>query len=373
MVELQSSDTDRRSVASGVFVGTFAAVLALIAAFIVMDFSLASLDAREARASAARLHQEGVALMRSGNAHEAADRFATAYSIQRREVRYAIALAQANLADGRVDEAEQTLQEILPRAATSGPANLTMAQVLMRTGRVREAKSFYHRAIYGQWSADSTNMRTRARLELVALLARRHESRELLAELLPLEAIASGSLAPRQLGALFLQADSPRRALAVFRTLLRDHPDDADAYAGLGESALALGNFVTARSDLLHASRLRPDDVGLRRRLLVADSVLAMAPNVRELSSAERSSRVRALLGAVLADRQRCVGAASDALPARATGEAMLAQPEKGSADSSTTNRMLGSAAAIWATRPDSCPASPTSEPLSLVMRSLGD
>ena len=72
----------------------------------------------------------------------------------------------------------------------------------MRTGRVREAKAFYHRAIYGQWSADSTSMRTRARLELVALLARRHESRELLAELLPLEAIASGSLPPRQLGAL---------------------------------------------------------------------------------------------------------------------------------------------------------------------------
>ena len=59
--------------------------------------------------------------------------------------------------------------------------------------------------------------------------------RELLAELLPLqEEAAKDKAMQKRVAHLFLVADSPSRGAEALRDLVRQHPTDADAYAGLG-------------------------------------------------------------------------------------------------------------------------------------------
>jgi hypothetical protein len=202
-----------------VFVATFGFILLIIVALLFVDTALARVDERESRAHAANLYRDGQDLLARGDAHEASDRFASAVASNRGEPRYALALAQAMLADGRTDDARRILDDVLERIPADGAANLTMARVLVTDGRVDDAKSYFHRAIYGRWGSDSAARRTQARLELVDLLAKRRESAEMLAELLPLDASATDTAMRRRIGLLFIEAGAPERGAALLRTL----------------------------------------------------------------------------------------------------------------------------------------------------------
>ena len=90
------------------------------------------------------------------------------------------------------------MKALLDRAENDGAVNLTMAHVMMREGRVADAKAYFHRAIFGRWGADSIVRRTQARFELIDLLSRRGAPGELLAELLPLDATSPDSIALRR-------------------------------------------------------------------------------------------------------------------------------------------------------------------------------
>jgi tetratricopeptide (TPR) repeat protein len=211
------------------------------------------------------------------------------------------------LDDGRPDEAERALATVLERAQTDGRANLVMARVLARQRRMAEAKSYYHRAIYGVWGADSASQRLETRLELIRLLVRQHAQRELLAELLPIQEAGRDSLGlQRQLGHLFIQAGSPERGVEIFRKVLQQSPDDGDAYAGMGEAALALGNYRRARADFDAAARLLPDDTTIAGNLRLADTVLALDPLVRGIGLRARTARSRQLLALTLERTPRC-------------------------------------------------------------------
>jgi Flp pilus assembly protein TadD len=337
------------------FVATFAVILATIVGLLFADASLARVDERESRATAADLYDEGRALLAQGDAAEASDRFASALAMERTNTNYARALAQALLEGGRREEAERALRTLLERAESDGAANLTMAHLLVKTGRMDDAKSYYHRAIYGRWGADSAQQRLRARLELIDLLARRGDEPEMLAELLPLEASSTDAPLRRRLGHLFIQAGSPSRGAAILRDILRADPNDADAYAGMGDAALALGNFRTARADLLQAQRLRPSDSTIARRLAIADTVLALDPEARGVDDGERYLRRRMLLVRVLAELQRC-----GALPAASTAMLDSARASLVPAVPPTDEERAGDAMALraaqlWSERPAGC------------------
>lgn len=187
-----------------VFVATFLSLLALIAGFFFLDIALARADRHQSSSHAAQLYDEGNVLLPS-NPHEASDRFASAHAIARDDTRYALGLAQAMMADGRNDEAEQTLSDALAHAANDGPLNLQMARLLDRTGRVGDATVYYHRAIFGRWAADSVERETESRFELVALLARQKDQSAILAETLPLQAMLPVSSPMRHKLTLLLQ------------------------------------------------------------------------------------------------------------------------------------------------------------------------
>jgi predicted Zn-dependent protease len=264
-----------RTASTSAFVATFAVILIATALLLSLDLLLARIDRRESDAHAANEYSDGLALLASGRPGEAADMFEAAAAIDRGNVSYGLALGEALLEEGRISDAEATLKPLLDRAENDGAVNLTMAHVMLRENKIQEVKAYLHRAIFGRWGADSLARRTQARFELIDLLARSGSPRELLAELLPLEETSPDSTAlRRRLGHLFILAGSPARAAAIFREMVRRDASDADAYAGLGEAALALGNLRTARADLAEASRLRPDDANIAHKLATADTVL---------------------------------------------------------------------------------------------------
>jgi tetratricopeptide (TPR) repeat protein len=296
------------SVAS--FVGTLAGVVLLIGVLLAFDLVLMRIDRRESARHAAAEYETGRELLRAGRPSAAADHFAAALVIARDSVSYALALGQAQRQEGRSNAAEATLKALLDRAENDGAVNLAMARVLAEQGRVAEAKSYFHRAIYGRWGADSIARRAEARFALIDFLAAHGGGRDLLAELLPLEDVPPDSLLLRKrLGGWFLLADSPARAANMFREVIHRDPRDGEAYAGMGEAALAQGNFRTARADFAAAASLLPGDGGMAPRIALADTLISADPTARGIGAAEREMRGRALLTRMLSLLDQCVTA----------------------------------------------------------------
>lgn len=365
--------TPQASASTSVFLTTFGIVLASIGALLMIDLWLARIDARESRAHAMHLFEDGQSLLATKQPKEAADRFASAQALERSNVRYGVALAEALLADGRVNEAEVQLRSVLRRAETDGAANLTMARILARQGRPDDAVAYYHRAIYGSWHTDTTTTRwaLRARLELIDFLARRDARRELLAELLPLQDTDPDSVQlRRRLGHLFVLAGSPERALPFFRELLKRDADDGDAYAGMGEAALLLGNFRTARADLILATRLLPDSVRYASLLQVADTVLALDPLARGIGRAARYERARTVLQLTVAATVAC-GQSARARQLVDSAYAVLTAGRRvgSSSDAEEADPLLDLASDLWSRRDPRCPTgrSPTMQALLLI------
>ena len=357
---------------ASIFVGTIAGIVVLIALLLTFDLFLAHIDQQESAAHAENEYQNGLAALRAGRPSDAADHFGAAVGIERSNVNYSLALGDAMLQEGRIADAEATLRTLLERAENDGAVNLTMAHVMIRERRSQDAKAYLHRAIFGRWGADSVERRNQARFELIDLLAANGPPRELLAELLPFEDVSPDSVAlRRRLGKLFLLAGSPVRAATMFRAVLRHDSTDADAYAGLGEAAIAAGNLRTARADLDEAARLRPDNAEIRSRLRLVDTVLALDPMARAIDANERLSRSRALLGRAVSVVSSCPGSPSAQLDA---ARALLsARPTKRArervADSEAeADRLMQAVVDVWGTRTPACDAATHDDVLRLVI-----
>jgi len=225
------------------FVRTFALTILAIGALSAIDLFLARTEREANEAEAARFYANGVRLMQAGKSAEAADQFQSALSLERENEDYQLALAQALDAAGKLEDAKTNLEALLAGNSFAGAANLAMARVLVKQGRVHRAISYYHRAIYGQWRQGPRSNPVQVRLELVDLLSRRNSKEDLLAELLPLQDQAPDDPETRmKLGRWFLAAGSPGRAAPIFRVLLRQSTEEPDAYTGLGEAEFTQAN-----------------------------------------------------------------------------------------------------------------------------------
>jgi len=275
--------------------------LLAIAGLFAVDTFLAKTERAESQVEAVRLFEQGRVLMQRGENAEAVKRIKNAIAIERGNRDYLRTLAQAQLAAGQTADAESTLAELLQADSTDGLANLIMGHVLVKEGRFAEAVSYFHWAIYGSWNQDATKNRLQARFELIDLLAQHDSKAELLAELLPLQDETLPNLEARtRVGRLFLQAASPARAADVFRGIIHDAPANSDAYAGLGESEFARGNYRAAQRDFQTALRLAPDDRTARQRLDSSNELLLLDPTVRNLGPAEHFRRSRKLVEATM-------------------------------------------------------------------------
>ncbi|MEP6494994.1 MAG: tetratricopeptide repeat protein [bacterium] len=339
---------------AGAFVATFVGIILITTLLLSFDLFLARIDRRESAGHAASEYRDGVMLLAGGKASDAVEHFAVAVSIDRGSVPYTLGLAEAMIGEDRIADAEATLKTLLDRAENDGAVNLAMARVMRRENRPSDATAYYHRAIFGRWNQDSLVRRMEARFELIDLLAQRGAARELLAELLPLEATSPDSVAlRRRLGQLFIEAGSPARAANMFRDVLRRDPLDVDAYAGMGEAALAVGNFRAARADLAEALRLRPTDARIADRLAIADTALTNDPAARGLSTSERYARSRALLRRTMAAVESCPVLSRTSLADSA--RVLIAADASPRGFEPASDVMLAVASDLWTNRPAGC------------------
>ena len=350
------------------FIATFAVVLAAIVGLLLFDTALARVDISGRKAYAAREFVAGQHLMALRHMDQAIEHLRAATTLDGENSDYGVALAQATLADGRPAAAEQMLLPLLERDETDGATNLAMARVLAAEGRNDAAKSNYHRAIYGRWPAGAEKSRTDARFELIDLLARTNARQELLAELLPIQDDSTNDGAQRKRVAhLFVVAGQPSRAVVIYREILRRDSRDADAYVGLAEAALSLGDFATARADLLAAQKLSPaDSVSLQSRMILTDSVIALDPTQPGLSITEQARRSRNLLQMTVSSARRCLAAQAPQVAA-ALDSATALVSSAGAAAASSIVQNLSLAEQLWGLRRSRCEAEREDGALALV------
>jgi tetratricopeptide (TPR) repeat protein len=318
---------------------------------------------------------EGHQLMQGGRYAEAAERFKDAVSIERSNRDYLLALAGALQAAKNFPDAEDILNGLLQKDSTDGDANLAMARVQVGEMHIPEGISFYHRAIYGHWKTDTAQNRLKVRFELVSLLARQNDKQELLAELLPLQDEAPDDLETRKrIGQLFLSAGSPARAADVFQEVLSRDSRDAEVYAGLGEAEFARGNYQTAQTDFLQASRLKPDDKEVAKRLDLSEQILSLDPTRRGLSSKDRYQRSLKLVALALDRTKQCpVSSSPPALQdlMDTAGKALNARLAE-SRQNAATESNLDLTEQLWQLGKACASSTPASEdPLALVLAKI--
>ena len=157
----------------------------------------------------------------------------------------------------------------------------------------------------------------------------------------------------------------------MFREVLRRDSTDGEAYAGLGETAIAAGNLRTARADLAEAVRLRPDDAETLRRLDLVDTVLALDPTARGIEASERLSRSRALLARAVAMVSSCTGPAAAALD---SARALLSPPptrrpsQRRDHSDADADRLMQAVTDVWVTRTAACNAATHDDVLRLLV-----
>ncbi len=278
-----------RQAAAPALLGLIALLMALL---YVVDLSLAKLEREEVRLEAQRHFTQGNAAFLRGNARAAIEPLRQAFVLDRNNRGYALALAAAQISDRQLEAARFILDDLLGKDPNNAQANLLMARLSVAEGQFTLADSFYHRAIYGAWEADGERQRLNARLELAGLLAEHGSEDQLLAEILTLQNSAPRSLdLTRRIASLYLEARSATRAVAAYRALLREVPEDAEGYAGLAEAEMLLNNYQQAQSAYASALRLRPEEPTWQRRAKLADELTELDPTGRRLSSSERFKR----------------------------------------------------------------------------------
>ena len=159
----------------------------------------------------------------------------------------------------------------------------------------------------------------------------------------------------------------------MYRSLLRDNPNDPKTLTGLGQTELALGDYHAAMNAFVNAYRANPADVSARANIELSSAVTALDPMPRRLSSAEKFERSNRLLDLARSAMQNCAAthglATSDDL---GKADVMLAQPPK-AVTNETSEERLGLAEQLWKDRLTSCGSAVTAQerPLKLIMDKL--
>ena len=163
-------------------------------------------------------------------------------------------------------------------------------------------------------------------------------------------------------------AGSPARAVVTYREILRRDPKDADAYVGLAEAALSLGDFGTARTDLLAAQKLMPEDSSeLHSRMVLTDSVISLDPTQSGLSLAEQVRRSRNLVQMTLTSVRRCLAVQAPQVAVALDSATLLLVSGRAAGQAQSVEQNLSLAEQLWGLQRSRCPPSREDGALALI------
>jgi tetratricopeptide (TPR) repeat protein len=332
-------------------------------------------ESAETKASAERAYAKGSRLLEQGNAVAAIDSLREAHALERQNPQYSLELVSALIAADRTREAAPVLDSVLSLEPNDGEANLIAARLAVKTGMFVDAQAYYHRAIYGQWGEAADRQRQAVRMELINLLVRKNDRQELLGELIELAAQPSLSLdVQRRIAELFLVADAPGRAAAIYQMLIDHDPKDMEAYGGLGNAELRLGRYRAAHDAYERVFLGEPNNSEVRAHLQVLNLVTQLDPTLRQLTSLEKYRRSIRILQMVRESLERCetakrAGGTPDLVKA---ADATIGSREPAHVTNEAAEEVLATAEKLWHAQAD-CPEAKTPDmnPLALLMRKL--
>jgi len=354
------------------FLATFALIFASMAGLYLFDTFMARTEQVESHAEGQRLFHEGQKLLAAGRPAEAIESFRSALTFERENTEYQLALAVALLSSGKLTDAQAMVEAVRDRDPANGRANLAMARILVKQGRLADAAYYYRLAIYGKWPENAASRRLEVRLELVDLLAQAGNKQELLAELLLLQNENLDLNTRKHIAQLYLLAGSPNRAADMFREILREQPSDPDAFAGMGAAEFAKGNYRTAHVDFLIASRLKPTDPEIKKQLALSAEVLALDPMLRGLSLRERYKRSLRLLDLATQSVTQCLGPSARE-PLLDEANAASERRVRPGQENEAVDSYMDLAEKIWQVRKNECkqPLTDDEQALSLVLTKI--
>jgi tetratricopeptide (TPR) repeat protein len=355
---------------------TIAWLVIVVIGLAAADRFLADVESSEIAASAQRAYAKGSLLLRAGDAEAALDSLREAHALERRNASYSLALVSALTSASKTAEAEPLLNDALLAEPNNGQANLMAARLKLKEGNFSDAVAYYHRAIYGNWGRNAAPQRRAVRMELVHLLIENNHKQELLPELISLEADSpSDPDSQKQLAALFMTAESPGRAAAIYESMVEKEPKDIQANEGLGTAELQLGQYRAAHEAYERAFLQNPNNASIRGHLQVLNTVTGLDPTLRQLTSAEKYRRSVRILEMAREGLDVCVAKGSgSSVDADLIKEADAAVSAKAPvhATNEAAEGVLSLAQRVWRAE-EMCQGIKAAEgnPLALIMRKL--
>jgi tetratricopeptide (TPR) repeat protein len=215
---------------------------------------------------------------------------------------YALSLAQALVANHRLDEAHGYLLDLWERTPDSAKLNLELAHLAVSMGDDADARRYYANAIYGIWDGDSQQVQKNQRdtqLEFCRYLIDRGDATGAQSVLLAVSAsLPPDPLLHTQVGAMMLEAGANGLALEQYQKALELDRRDHEALIGAGLASFSLGDDRAAVRYLGQASREKPQagqtvtlNPQASRDLSVATADLALDTFMPGLTTSERAHR----------------------------------------------------------------------------------
>jgi tetratricopeptide (TPR) repeat protein len=297
----------------------FLVVVIILAGFAFTQY-LVRLHRGTEQMLAQRWFSRGEAAMQAGDAPAAADDYRTALSYDRENDLYRLRLAQALLASNRLNEARSHLLSLWDEEPADGEVNLALARLYARRTSPAQAGRYYRNAINGVWENSPQRHRIATRFELIDYLMQLHDTGQASAELLALQADQPPAVSDQlRLAELLLQVREEKRAVDTYNKVLKDDPNNAQAWLGLGNASLALGDYPEAEHAFALAAEHDPASTEARQQLELVREVLRVAPSLRGLSLAERARRVADAFNAAMKRLTTCAAQKSYSLGPQGT------------------------------------------------------
>jgi len=278
----------------------------LILLFVVTGFTVGRYHGVE-RGLAQDWYSQGDQALKAGHAREALSDIRNALAYSRDNPLYQLRLAQALVATGRVQEARIYLLNLRERDPGNGLVNLELARLAVREHAIPEAVRYFHDAVYSEWEGDPAVQRRAVRLELVKFLLDSDQKAAARAELIGVAAnLPPNAELQTQVGALLMKAGGYDDALRLFRQALTAKPHWAPALAGAGECYFQTGEYARAELYLDQALRQDPHLTQAAAMRDTARAVLDLDPFIRWLGEQERARRASQDFDQAMARLEAC-------------------------------------------------------------------